>query len=189
MEYSELMREAYRRVMEHFHWLQRLPPSDNSRWTRFVRGVGYGTWSIAGIAPRIGVRETRRILGDYVLTERDCRAGLKNQPHDDVIAITDHAVDVHGRKGRLYEVPNGAYGVPYRCLLPRGVENLYIASRAASFSHIAASSCRLCRTMMTIGQAAGNAAAMAAKEKVTTRQMDVRQLRTNLQEQGVELEA
>jgi hypothetical protein len=188
MEYSELMHEAYRRVMEHFYWLQRLPPSDNSRWTRFVRGVGYGTWSIAGIAPRIGVRETRRIMGDYVLTERDCQAGLKNQKHDDVIAITDHAVDVHGRKGRLYEVPHGAYGVPYRCLLPRGVENLYIASRAASFSHIAASSCRLCRTMMTLGQAAGNAAAMAVREGVTTRQVHVPELRERLRRQGVELE-
>lgn len=188
MEYSELVHEAYRRVLEHFYWLQRLPPNDNSRWTRFVRGVGYGTWSIAGIAPRIGVRETRRILGDYVLTEHDCQAGIKNQKHHDVIAITDHAVDVHGRKGRLYEVPNGAYGVPYRCLLPRGVENLYIASRAASFSHIAASSCRLCRTMMTLGQAAGNAAAMAIREGVTTRQVDVMELHKKLQEQGVELE-
>ena len=174
-------------MFEHFHWLQRLPPDDNSRWTRFVRGKGYGTWSIAGIAPRIGVRETRPIMGDYVLNERDCQAGVKNQSHRDIITITDHAIDVHGRKGRLYELPNGAYGVPYRCLLPRGVENLYIASRAASFSHIAASSCRLCRTMMTLGQAAGNAAAMAVSERLTTRQVDVLALQKRLQEQGVEL--
>jgi hypothetical protein len=185
LEYSELMHEAYRRVMEHFYWLQRLPADDQSRWTRFVRGKGYGTWTIAGIAPRIGVRETRRILGDYMLTERDCQTGVKNQTHMDIIALTDHAVDVHGRKGRLYELPNGAYGVPYRCLTPRGVDNLYIASRAASFTHIAASSCRLCRTMMTLGQAAGNAAAMAVKGRVTTRQVDVQVLRTRLQEQGV----
>jgi hypothetical protein len=190
MEYSELMHEAQRRVLEHFYWLQGLPADDGSRWTRFVRGRGYGTWAIAGIAPRIGVRETRRILGDYVLTEHDCQAGLKSQTHDDIIAITDHAVDIHGRKGRLYEVPNGAYGVPYRCLLPRGVENLYIASRAASFSHIAASSCRLCRTMMTLGQAAGNAAAMAVKEHhLTTRQVDVAELQATLQEQGVAITA
>ena len=76
MEYSELVREGYKRVLEHFYWLQRLPADDpKSRWTRFVRGKGYGTWSIAGVAPRIGVRETRRILGDYVLTEKDCLAG------------------------------------------------------------------------------------------------------------------
>jgi len=185
MEYSELMREGTRRVIEHFHWLRSLPPNDTSRWTRFVRGKGYGTWSLAGIAPRIGVRETRRIQGDYTLTEKDCRAGLKGQKHDDIVAITDHAVDIHGRKGRLYEVPNGPYGIPYRCLLPRGMSNLLIASRAASFSHIAASSCRLCRTMMTLGQAAGNAASMAVKGGVSPRDVDVGMLRTRLQEQNV----
>jgi hypothetical protein len=188
-EYTELMREAHRRVLEHFFWLQRLPPDDNSRWTRFVRGKGYGTWAIAGIAPRIGVRETRRILGDYVLNEGDCQAGVRNQKHPDIIAITDHAVDIHGRKGRLYEVPNGPYGVPYRCLLPREVENLFIASRAASFSHIAASSCRLCRTMMTLGQAAGNAAAAMVHDQLTTRQVDVGQLQKTLVGQGVEITA
>jgi len=78
-----------------------------------------------------------------------------------------------------------AHRVPYRCLLPRGVENLYIASRAASFSHIAASSCRLCRTMMTLGQAAGTAAATAAKEHLTTRQVDVAELQAKLTSQGV----
>jgi len=185
MEYSDLMREGTRRVIEHFHWLQSLPPDDTSRWTRFVRGKGYGAWSLAGIAPRIGVRETRRILGDYVLTEKDCRAGLKGQEHGDIIAVTDHAVDIHGRKGRLYEVPNGPYGIPYRCLLPRGAGNLLIASRAASFSHIAASSCRLCRTMMTLGQAAGNAAAMALEGGATPRDVDVGALRERLREQGV----
>jgi hypothetical protein len=185
MEYSQLMHQAERRVLEHFFWLQQLPGDDGSRWTRFVRGKGYGTWAIAGIAPRIGVRETRRILGDYVLNEHDCQAGVRSQEHTDIIAITDHAVDIHGRKGRLYEVPNGAYGVPYRCLLPKGVENLYIASRAASFSHIAASSCRLCRTMMTLGQAAGNAAAMAVRGGLKTRQVDVADLQAKLVAQGV----
>ena len=186
MEYSELMREGYKRVLEHFYWLQRLPADDaKSHWTRFVRGKGYGTWSIVGVAPRIGVRETRRILGDYVLTEKDCLAGAKKQPHNDLIAITDHAVDIHGRKSRLYEVPH-AYGVPFRCLLPKGVDNLMIASRAASLSHIAASSCRLCRPMMTLGQAAGNAAAMCIASGTAPRKIDTRALQKRLTDQGVE---
>ncbi|NLY02052.1 MAG: FAD-dependent oxidoreductase [Rhodopirellula sp.] len=184
-EYSELMREAHRRVLEHFYWLQRLPADDDSRWTRHVRGKGFATWAIVGVAPRIGVRETRRILGDYVLNEKDCQAGVSGQGHNDIIAISDHAVDIHGSKGRLYEVPNGPYGVPYRCLLPRGVENLMIASRAASFSHIAASSCRLSRTMMTLGQAAGNAAALAVGHRVALRQVDIGQLQSALKSQGV----
>jgi len=189
MELSQIMQEAHRRVLEHFHWLQTLPPDDKSPWTRHVRGKGFGTWAIAGVAPRIGVRETRRILGDYVLIEQDCQAGVKGQKHRDIIAISDHAVDIHGAKSRLYEVPNGPYGVPYRCLLPRGVANLMIASRAASFSHIAASSCRLCRTMMTLGQAAGNAAAMAAEGRVPVRQIDIAQLQARLRQQGVALDA
>ena len=158
-------------------------------WTRFVRGKGYGAWSIAGIAPRIGVRETRRILGEYVLTENDCRAGVVKQKHKDIIAISDHAVDLHGHKGRLYEVPNGPYGIPYRCLLPKGVRNLMIASRAASFSHIAASSCRLCRTMMTLGQAAGTAAAMAVAQHVEPRDVDVAKLQVALRAAGVAIPA
>jgi hypothetical protein len=184
-EYSRLMREAHRRVVEHFHWLQRLEPKPGLRWTRFTGGRGYGTWSICGVAPRLGVRESRRILGDYVLTERDCRAGVKGQTHGDIVAISDHAVDLHGRKGRLYEVPNGPYGIPYRCLLPKGVANLIVASRAASFSHIAASSCRLCRTMMTLGQAAGNAAALCVRHDIAPRQVDGAALQAALVAQGV----
>ncbi len=185
LDYSRLMAEAHRRVAEHFHWLQTLDPKAGGHWTRFVRDTGYGTWTISGIAPRLGVRETRRILGDAVLTEHDCQAGLRGQKHPDLIAITDHAVDIHGRKGRLYEVPNGPYGISYRCLLPKGVANLMIASRAASFSHVAASSCRLSRTMMTLGQAAGAAAALCVKHGTPPRQVDIKELQTSLKSQGV----
>lgn len=184
-DYSELMHEGYRRVLEHFYWLQRLPPG--GQWNRLAGAQGYATWVIAGIAPRIGVRETRRVLGDYVLTEHDVKTGRPGQKHPDIIAISDHAIDVHGGKGRLYEVPNGPYGIPYRCLLPRGVENLFIASRAASFSHIAAASCRLSRTVMTLGQAAGNAAALCARRHCATREVDMRDLQVRLAAQGVSL--
>jgi hypothetical protein len=185
LEYSRLMHEAYRRVLEHFFWLQRIDPRREPHWTRYTNGQGYATWTIAGVAPRIGVRESRRILGDYVLTEHDCRAGVRQQTHPDIIALSDHAIDLHGRKGQFYEVPNGPYGVPYRCLLPRGVGNLLIASRAASFSHVAASSCRLSRTMMTLGQAAGTAAAWAVKRHVSPRQVEIVALRDSLRSQGV----
>jgi hypothetical protein len=207
-EYSRLMHQAYLTVLDHWHWLQTLPPG-KSRWNQQAGPKGYATWAIAGVAPRLGVRETRRILGDYVLTERDCLAGLRNQEHDDIIAITDHPVDLHGNRGRLhqvsgaadagphspnrreaqaltgYELPNGAYGVPYRCLLPRGTHNLAIASRAASFSHIAASSCRLARTVVTLGQAAGTAAAMCIEHHIPLGQVDATELRSRLQSQGV----
>jgi len=186
-DYSRLMRESYHRVLEHFHWLQTLDPDKPSRWNELAGPKGYATWTLSGIAPRLGVRETRRIIGDYVLTELDCRAGVSNQKHPDIIAISDHAVDIHGQKSKIYEVPNGPYGIPYRCLLPQGIDNLFIASRAASFSHIAASSCRLSRTMMTLGQVAGTAAAMCARQKVPPRQVDIPQLQTHLQSKGVDI--
>ncbi|MBI5821425.1 MAG: FAD-dependent oxidoreductase [Verrucomicrobia bacterium] len=176
MEHSRLMREAQRRVYAHFHAIQ----------TQTSGKVQWNTWTISGIAPRIGVRETRRILGDCVLTENDCRAGISKQSHKDVIAIADHAIDMHGRRGQHLRL-DGPYGIPYRCLLPKGVRNLMIASRAASFSHIAASSCRLQRTMMTIGQAAGNAAALAVKHRIEPRRVDVAALQARLQSQGVDI--
>jgi len=188
-DYGRLMREGHRRVLEHFHWLQTLDPKEGGRWTRFVRETGYGTWTISGVAPRIGVRESRRILGDYVLTEHDLRAGVRGQTHPDAIAASDHNVDLHGRKGRNYAMPNGPYGVPYRCLLPRGAGNLMIASRAASFSHVAASSCRLSRTVMTLGQAAGTAAAMSVKHGVPPRGVDAAELQAALKARGVAVSA
>jgi len=170
---SRMRRQAIGLVYEHFYWMQ--------------TERGYETWTISGVAPEIGVRETRRIMGEYVLNENDVLSGVKNQEHDDIIAITDHAVDVHGAKSMLYELPNGAYGIPYRCLLPRNTENLMVACRAASFTHIAASSCRLSRTMMTLGQAAGTAAAICCKEKMSIREIDIPALRKQLSSQGVEL--
>jgi hypothetical protein len=166
-------RRAEELVLDHF-------------WQLHTRG-GFKSWAIAAIAPEIGVRETRRIVGEYVLREQDCLAGLAGQDHADIIAITDHSLDVHGSRGGLRELPNGAYGVPYRCLLPKGTSNLLVACRAASFSHIAASSCRLQRTMIALGQAAGNAAAMSVADEVPLRSIDVAALQTGLRGQGVEL--
>ena len=185
-EHSQLMHEAYLQVLDNWHYLQTLPPG-KSTWNRLAGPDGYATWSIVGVAPRLGIRETRRIVGDYVLRERDCLKGLSEQGHDDIIAITDHAVDIHGSNHRIYEVPKGAYGVPYRCLLPKGVANLFIASRAASFSHIAASSCRLCRTVMTLGQAAGTAAALCVQEGIRPREVDMGDLQASLRAQNVAL--
>jgi hypothetical protein len=148
---------------------------------------GLGTWMLAAMAPEIGVRESRRIVGEYVLREQDCLGGVRGQDHADPIAITDHSLDVHGAHGGLRELPNGAYGVPYRCLLPRGTTNLLVACRAASFSQIAASSCRLQRTMIALGQAAGNAAAMAVQDGAPPRSIDVPALQSALRNQGVEL--
>jgi hypothetical protein len=188
MEYSELMREAHRRVLAHMHHLQQLPP--NHQWASAARGKGWGTWAISAIAPRIGVRETRRFLTEYVLTENDCMGGLAQQQHKDVVTVADHHIDIHGRAHRQsIPFPSGPFGIPYRCLLLKGVKNLLIASRAAGFSHIAAGAARLQRTMITLGQAAGNAAAMASQHQITVGQVDMAELQSRLRKQQVDIVA
>ena len=79
------------------------------------------------------------------------------------------------------------YGIPYRCLLPKGVDNLLVACRGASFSSIAASSCRLSRTMMALGHAAGTACALAKEKTLRLREVPADDLRRSLREQHMEL--
>ncbi|MCG3147984.1 MAG: hypothetical protein PCFJNLEI_01426 [Verrucomicrobiae bacterium] len=143
--YAAAYSECERRVRAHWAWLQATYPE-------------YRRYCWQWFAPALGVRETQRVVGEYVLTENDLLAGLSRQQHPDIIAIADHAKDTHGVGshgcGELAE----PYGVPLRCLIPQGCPNLLVACRAASFSSIAASSCRLSRTMLQLGQAAGTAA-------------------------------
>jgi len=167
-------REAIRRVRAHWHALQ-------------IGHAEFRDYCLSWIAPRLGVRESRRIVGEVVLTERDLRAGLERQGHDDVIALADHAIDMHGVRGAHGNL-RGAYGVSYRCLIPRGYSNLLIACRAASFSSLAASSCRLSRTMIQLGQAAGTAAAIARRMDVDVARVPIQVLRDSLREQYVQLE-
>ncbi len=141
--------ECRRRAWAHWRWTQRAWP-------------GFGDYGIGWIAPRLGVREGPRVRAEYQLTEHDLLAGLSGQAHADIIAIADHAIDLHGSVHRsgCQEVAE-PYGIPFRCLVPRGWENLLVACRGAGFSHIAAASCRLTRTIMQLGAAAGAAAAHA----------------------------
>jgi hypothetical protein len=80
------------------------------------------------------------------------------------------------------------YGVPFRCLIPRGWRNLLVAGRAAGFSSIAASSCRLTRTMMQLGQAAGTAAAIASARGIDLPDVPPAELRDDLRRQHVQLD-
>ena len=91
------------------------------------------------------------------------------------------SLDVHGAgHGRIRGRQSAPYGIPYRCLIPKGRTNLLVACRGASFSQIAASSCRLSRTMIALGHAAGLAAAMAAQNHVPVTQIDVPTLQRRL---------
>ncbi len=102
-----------------------------------------------------GVREGYRLIGKYVLREQDLRAGILCQPkRGRTIAIADHAMDIHGETG-MFNTLDLPYEVPLECTMTKEYGNLFVASRGASFTHIAASSVRLTRTIISIGEGVG----------------------------------
>lgn len=135
------------------------------RWRGVRKAYGLERYGIVRIAPRIGIREGRRLVGRYVMTEHDfLKAGYGSHCHD-IIECGDHALDVHGPGGGCTEAVNGPWGLPFACLQTREVDNLLVACRGASLSSLAASACRLQRTMMGMGEAA---ALYLARGKVVT---------------------
>ena len=98
-----------------------------------------------------GVRESYRLKGKYILKEQDLRAGTLPMR---TIAIADHMMDVHGDNGLAKELDT-PYEIPLECAMTNEFDNLFIACRGASFTHIAASSARLTRTMLSMGEGVG----------------------------------
>jgi glycine/D-amino acid oxidase-like deaminating enzyme len=135
-----------------------------------------------------GVRETRRIRGDYRLTADDV---LSARQFDDVIARGSYPVDIHNPKGSgtiLKRLPDGAaYDIPLRCLLPEGVDNVIVAGRCLSGSHEAHSSYRVMPIAMATGQAAGVCAALATQGEKAPRAVAARDVQAELLRQGADL--
>ena len=130
----------------------------------------------------LGIRETRRITGGYVLTGDDVQFGHK---FDDSITKSADPIDGHLPGGGWdYHQVEGYHDIPYRCLVPQKIENLLVAGRCISADHRAESAIRKVPPCMATGQAAGTAAALAVKNKVTPRNLDVELLQKTLKEQG-----
>ena len=139
-------------------------------------------------APMIGIRESRRILGDAVLTGDDVLAG---RDFEDGIARGIYLLDIHnptesGKRSQLVMLKQ-PYTIPYRALLPRGIENLLVAGRCISGDHIALASYRVQSHAMAIGEAAGTAAGLASKQGVTPRKLSSALLRTTLKSAGANI--
>lgn len=153
---------------------------------RYVPGFERSYLAQSGTA--IGVRETRRILGDYQLTSADVLAARK---FDDVIARCSYPMDIHNPKGTgtiLQRLPPGeAFDIPLRCLLPKGVEGLLVAGRCISGTHEAHSSYRVMPVAMAIGQAAGVCAALAARHRTLPRRLVAGDVQAELLRQGANL--
>ena len=137
---------------------------------------------------QIGVRETRRVMGEYQLNVNDVLGARK---FDDAIARGAYPVDIHNPKGSgtlLKRLPPGeAYDIPLRCLLPRNTQRLIVAGRCISGTHEAHSSYRVMPIVMATGQAAGVCAAIASREGKTPREVSVRAVQRELLRQGASL--
>jgi hypothetical protein len=137
------------------------------------------------VATQIGIRETRRIHGLYTLTGEDVLRGAR---FEDAIARCAYPIDIHdptGTRGQLVGLESaGYYEIPYRCLVPVRVDNLLVAGRCLSATHEAAASARVIPPVYAMGQAAGTAAALCARERLRPRDLDGRRLRETLRTQG-----
>lgn len=136
------------------------------------------------VAPKLGVRETRRIEGRYVLTEQDVRGQAR---FDDAIGICNSPVDIHepgGKRAVMDHVGTG-YGIPFRCLMPELVEGLYVAGRCISADEVAFGSTRNVPACATTGEAAGAAAALAVSSGVQASEVSIRALQERLLDSGV----
>jgi len=164
------------------------------RWKKMVPEFRDAHFAASG--PDIGVRETRRIVGQYVFTESDIS---QQRPFDDAIATGCWFLDVHPPQAtpgsHSFEAERSAardragfqpkpYDIPYRSLVPQGVENLLVAGRGHSATRLALSSTRVTCTAMAIGQAAGLAAAIAKREGTEVGALDGRKVRRRLAETG-----
>jgi glycine/D-amino acid oxidase-like deaminating enzyme len=142
-------------------------------------------------AAEVGVRETRHFEGEYVLTEQDI---LEARVFDDWAVTKAHFnFDIHhlassglDPAGVQQKFPQPKpYTIPYRCLVPKQVDNLLLAGRNISGTHVAHSSFRVMPICANIGQAAGIAAALCARQGIAPRRLDARVLQRILRDQGV----
>ncbi|MEW6380031.1 MAG: FAD-dependent oxidoreductase [bacterium] len=151
---------------------------------------GFEKAHIAQSGSTIGVRETRRIMGEYQLTIDDILTARK---FDDVIARGSYPIDIHNPDGAgttLKQLPPGeAYDIPLRCLIPRGTENLLVAGRCISGTHEAHSSYRVMPIAIATGQAAGVCAAIAARAGRAVRDIPTWVVQDELILQGANLGA
>jgi hypothetical protein len=154
-------------------------------YARFLREniPGYEKSVLGGLSTQIGVRETRRVRGDYWLTRDDV---LRARKFPDAIARCGAPIEEHhaGEDTRWVYLEDGAtYGIPFRALQPQGLDNVLVAGRCFSATHDAHASARSMGTCMAMGQAAGTAAALSAEPK----RLAAETLRARLREDGADV--
>ncbi|KRC36300.1 FAD-dependent oxidoreductase [Acidovorax sp. Root219] len=168
--------QGRRQIVDFFQFLRECAP-------------GFQNAYLLEIAPQVGVRETRRVLGEYQLTEEDV---LQCASFDDSIGVNGWMIEEHLAGNIAFkwqDIPNsrGFNHLPYRMLLPLQVDNLLVAGRCASMTHMGQSAARVSGACFVMGQAAGTAAALAVRGGVRPRDLPVKTLQQRLEADGAYL--
>jgi hypothetical protein len=144
---------------------------------------GFQNCKIAGIAPRLGVRETRRIIGQYTLTDEDM---FQYRSFEDAIAPGGSYVDIHDHSGPGIFVKelDRPFQIPMRCILPKSVEGLVMTGRSISTTRSVNGAIRGMGTMMALGQAAGTLASVAAKKGLQPHGVSAEEVQHVLRDSG-----
>lgn len=172
---SQAEQEARRQLVRIAYYVQKL----------------YPTYALISTGQKIGIREGRRIVGDYRLTQEDI-SGEKPRDFPDGVTVATAQIDFHslsrpGHSGWRQKVQ--PYAIPFRAMIPKGLKNVLVAGKPISGDQVALSSYRMIPTVCAMGQAAGTAAALAvATSREDIRTIDIRTLRKRLTQDGIELD-
>ena len=146
---------------------------------------GFENSRVLSTALQIGIRESRKIDGEYTLTVEDLKTLAR---FDDAIAVANYDIDIHNPEGsgtsHYYFEDGQWYEIPYRCLIPKNMNNLLVAGRCISSTHEAQASYRIMPFCAELGQAAGTAVAVAVKNNTSVRNVDVGLVQKILRIQG-----
>ncbi len=170
IDISRSITECYRQIEAYARFLKEDVP-------------GFERACVSGIAPILGVRETRHIVGEYTLTEKDI---VSRKRFEDSIAVDAAMLDVHDPKGSGVTIGDQmSYEIPYRTLVPQKVEQILVAGRSISADHDAHARTRNIPACMATGQAAGIAAAVSIKEETPVRRVPVAKVQQALRGIGM----
>ena len=156
----------------------------------FKKCPGLENARLSQIGSQIGVRESRRIVGEYTLTKEDI---VEGREFDDTIALCSYMMDLHPSKGTAggggdEEPCAPVYAIPYRILVPRDIRNMLVAGRCVSADREALAAIRVIPPVMAMGEAAGMAAAICVHKNAAPKDIDPEELRAHLRKNGAEVD-
>lgn len=171
-ELTEAEIEAREQVYEAFEFIKKY-------------GKGMKDSYVLSTGSHIGVRESRKIVGEYTLTEKECVECTK---FEDSICACNYDIDIHNPEGsgtsHHYFKEGEYYEIPYRTLIPKGTKNVLVVGRCISCDHGAQASLRIMPVVSSIGEAGGVAIAEAFKNNQATNEIDIKKLQKALKENG-----